>query len=75
VDISITEARKRLSQLIRAVESGEQVIITCRGKAVTQISPPPAARRKVVSGGMKGKIKFYPGGDDPIDEDRFLAGH
>jgi len=23
---------------------------------------------------MKDRIKFYPGWDDPIDEDRFLAG-
>jgi hypothetical protein len=28
----------------------------------------------VILGGMKGRVKFYPGWDDPIDEDRFLAG-
>ena len=62
-----------MAELIRAVEAGEQVILTRRGKPVAQLVAPPA-RRKVVLGGMKGRIKLYPGWDDPIDEDRFLAG-
>ena len=74
--VSTAEAKKRSSKLIRAVEAGEEVIITRRGKAVAQLKvPPPAAEpRKVIFGGMKGRIKFLPGWDDPIDEDRFLAG-
>jgi len=74
MDVSTAEAKNRLPQLIRAVEAGEQVIITRHGKPVAQLSPPPTEGRKVVFGGMKGIIKFYPGWDDPIDEDRFLAG-
>jgi len=74
MEVSITEARKRLSELIRAVEAGEQVIITRRGKQIAELSRPPAPLRKVVFGGMKGRVKFLPGWDDPIDEDRFLAG-
>jgi antitoxin (DNA-binding transcriptional repressor) of toxin-antitoxin stability system len=60
--------------LIRAIQDGEQVIITCRGKPVAQLSAPPALSRKTVLGGMKDVIKLHPGWDDPIDEDRFLAG-
>jgi hypothetical protein len=28
----------------------------------------------VIFGGMKGRIKFLPGWDEPMDEDKFLAG-
>jgi len=74
MDISTAEAKDRLPQLIRAVEAGEEVIITRHGKPVAQLVPPPAGRREVIFGGMKGRIKMYPGWDDPIDEDRFLEG-
>jgi prevent-host-death family protein len=74
MDISTAEAKNRLPQLIRAVEAGEEVIITRHGKPVAQLGPPPAARGKVIFGGMKDRIKLYPGWDDPIDEDRFLEG-
>jgi len=73
--VSTAEAKNRLPQLIRAVESGEEVIITRHGQPVAQLTAPPTAERpKVVFGGMKDIIKFYPGWDDPIDEERFFAG-
>ncbi len=74
VDVSIAEAKNRLTELIRAVEKGEQVVITRHGKPVAQIGPPPPGRRKVHLGAMKDRIRLLPGWDDPIDLDRFLAG-
>lgn len=76
MDVSIVEAKERLPELIRAFESGENVVITRDGKPVAQLAPPPPAPepRKVIFGGMKDRIKLLPGWDDPIDEDRFLAG-
>jgi len=76
MQVSTAEAKNRLPQLIRAVEAGEEVIITRHGQPVAQLSPPPqpVEHPKVIFGGMKDIIKFYPGWDDPIDEDRFLAG-
>lgn len=74
MDISVAEAKNRLPELIRAVEGGEQVIITRHGKPVAQIAPPPAERGKVQLGSMRERIKLYPGWDDPIDPDRFLEG-
>jgi prevent-host-death family protein len=74
MDVSTAEAKNRLPELIRAVEGGEQVIITRHGRPVAQIAPPPAERREVRFDGMKDRIRLLPGWDDPIDLDRFLEG-
>jgi prevent-host-death family protein len=74
MDVSIAEAKNRLTQLVRAVEEGEPVVITRNGKPVAQLTPPPLERRKVRFGSMRGRIRLLPGWDDPVDLDRFLAG-
>ena len=74
MDVSIAEAKNRLSELIHAIEDGEKVVITRHGKPVAQLTPPPPQRHKVQLGAMKGRIRFLPGWDEPIDTDRFLDG-
>lgn len=75
MEVSTAVAKNRLTELIRAVENGERVVITRHGKPVAEIGPPPAPkRRKVQLGGWEGRIKFKPGWDAPIDLDRFLKG-
>ena len=74
MDVSVATAKNRLPELIRAVEEGQEVVITRHGKPVAQISPPPPRRRKVRLGAMKDRIKLLPGWDAPIDLDRFLEG-
>lgn len=74
MDVSIVETKNRLTQLIRAVERGEPVVITRHGKPVAQLAPPPAARRQVRFGTLRGRIHAKPGWDQPVDLDRFLAG-
>lgn len=73
MNVAIAEAGSRLPELIRAMENGERVVITDEGKPVAQLAPPPESRA-VRFGGMKDRIKLLPGWDDPVDEDRFLAG-
>ena len=73
MDVTVTEAKNRLTQLLRAVENGERVVITRNGKAVAEIGPPPR-RGKVQLGAMRGRIKLLPGWNDPFDEDEILAG-
>ena len=70
--VSTAEAKNRLTELIRAVEGGEQVVITRHGRPVAQIAPPPK-NRKPVLGGMKGRIRLLPGWDDPITEEELLG--
>jgi prevent-host-death family protein len=74
MDVSVAEAKNHLSELLRSMEEGEQVVITRNGKPVAQLVPPPPERRIVKFGTMRGKIHLKPGWDDPIDLDRFLAG-
>lgn len=74
MDVSVAEAKNRLSELLRSVEEGEPVVITRNGKPVAQLIPPPPAKRVVRFDTMRGKIHFKPGWDDPIDEDKFLSG-
>lgn len=74
MDVSVAEAKNRLTRLIRAVERGEEVVITRNGKPVAQLAPPPAKRRNVRLGEMKDRIRFLPGWDDPIDIEDFLKG-
>ncbi len=73
MDVSIAEAKNRLPELIRAVEDGEEVIITRHGKPVAQIAPAPPARRKARLGGMRDRVKLLPGWDDPASEDELLG--
>ena len=74
MDVSIVEAKNQLTQLIRAVEEGESIVITRNGKPVAQIAPPPPERGKVRFGSMRNKIRLNPGWDAPVDLDHFLAG-
>lgn len=43
--VAATEAKARLAELLRAVEFGETVAITRRGRTVAHLSPPPDHRR------------------------------
>ncbi len=74
MNVSTAEAKNRLPQLIRAVEAGEEVIITRHGTPVAQLAPPPTPPRKARLGGMRGRITLLPGWDDPITEEELLAG-
>ncbi len=74
MDVSLAEAKDRLTELIRAVEDGERVVITRHGKPVAQLAPPPLERRQVQLGGMKTRIQFLQGWDAPINLERFLDG-
>jgi len=74
MEVSVAEAKNRLTQLIRVVEDGDEVVITRNGKPVAQLAPPPPERRQVRLGGMKDRIRLLPGWDDPVDPDRFLEG-
>lgn len=41
VSVSISELKAKLSEHLRRVKAGETVMVTDRGRAVAQLSPPP----------------------------------
>jgi antitoxin (DNA-binding transcriptional repressor) of toxin-antitoxin stability system len=73
MEVSVVEAMNCLSELIRAVEDGEQLVITRDGRPVAQIALPPKEPRKVRLGGMRDSIRLLPGWDDPITEEELLG--
>jgi prevent-host-death family protein len=72
MDISITEAKKRFTELISAVEDGQSIVITRHGKPVAQLGPAPRARHRVRLGEMKDRIRLLRGWGAPVDLDVFL---
>ncbi|QND59737.1 type II toxin-antitoxin system Phd/YefM family antitoxin [Mesorhizobium huakuii] len=42
MNVSITEARAKLSELVRRAKAGEEIVITRHGKPVARLLPPPA---------------------------------
>jgi prevent-host-death family protein len=71
--VSVDEVKDKLPELLQSVAAGDTVVIMSEGKPVAQIVQPPKTR-EVRLGTMRDRIKLKPGWDDPIDEDRFLAG-
>ena len=57
--VNIHEAKTRLSELIAAVEAGEEVVIARAGKPVVRLvheAPPPKVYRQ--GGGLAGLIRY-----------------
>lgn len=49
MEISVRELKSRLSEYLRRVATGEEVVVTSRGKAVARLLPPSARRRAASS--------------------------
>jgi prevent-host-death family protein len=70
--VTIHKAKTTLSQLIAAVEAGEEVIIA-RGKEPVARIVPIAKTGKRKAGRLKGKIKIGPEFFEPLPEDELKA--
>ena len=76
--VNIHEAKTHFSELIAAVERGEEIVIARRGKVVARLSAPAAASRKVeetvppnkrVFGQWAGRITVDPSFFEPMSEE------
>jgi prevent-host-death family protein len=74
MQVSVAAAKRRLAELIRAMEAGEEVLITRNGRPVAQLRPVRAEEKKIRWGAMRGKIRMGEGWDAPIEIDDFLKG-
>ena len=73
MQVSTADAKNRLPELIRLVESGEQIVITRHGRPVAQLGPAPNTARKPRLCGMKGRIRLLPGWDDPMTDEELMG--
>ncbi|HMJ62496.1 MAG TPA: type II toxin-antitoxin system prevent-host-death family antitoxin [Bryobacteraceae bacterium] len=78
MQISIAEAKAKLTQLIHAVEKGEKVTISRHGRPVVDLVPTDwEQRQKPKFGTGKGKFTVDPHAFDPMTDeevDAFLEG-
>ena len=67
---NIHDAKTHLSELIKRALAGEKIIIARNGEPVVELKPVQAEPLKPRElGRLRGKIKFYPGWDEPLTEE------
>lgn len=57
MEISVRELKSRLSETLRRVADGEEMLVTSRGKVVARLLPPPT-RRDAVSADAEAIARF-----------------
>jgi prevent-host-death family protein len=76
--VNIHEAKTHFSELIAAVERGEEVVIARRGKVVARIGPAGkerSNRHKPRFGIFKGRIKVHPSFYEPMTAEELREWH
>ena len=71
--VNIYAAKTQLSQLVDKAASGEDVIVSRHGKPLVRITALASARRPVIFGLLRGKLKIADDFDAPRP-DELLAG-
>lgn len=66
--VNVHEAKTHLSQLLRRVMNGEEIIIARAGKPIAVLSPMQKPAEPRVPGNDAGKIILHPGFDEPLPE-------
>jgi prevent-host-death family protein len=66
--VDINRARSNLSQLIKRVENGEEIVICRAGKPVAQLTGLGTQKQPRTIGLMKGMIKLGSDFEDPLPE-------
>ncbi|ESX81846.1 MULTISPECIES: type II toxin-antitoxin system prevent-host-death family antitoxin [unclassified Mesorhizobium] len=56
MNVSIAEAKAKLSELVSRAEAGEEIVLTRHGKVAARIVPPAVAESLPRIGALKGKI-------------------
>ena len=70
--VDTTEAEQNITELLRRVECGEEIVIARSGRPIARLVA-ERPRRKVNLGFMEGKIIEAPGWADPLTPDEAAA--
>lgn len=84
IHVSVADAKTRLTELLRAAEAGERVVITRHGKPVAELAPPAAiplnrfsldviAERQRARGVNPAKGWMSPDFDAPLPDEFWLG--
>lgn len=65
MEASVAEVKAALSEFIRRVEDGEEIIITRHGEPVARLSKPQPKNKRHL-GTLKGIARLNPGWDEPL---------
>jgi prevent-host-death family protein len=68
ISVGMHEAKTTLSRLVDVAQSGEEVVITRRGKPVAKLEPVSARPRESMFGSLKGQIKMADDFDELPDD-------
>lgn len=68
MQVNVHEAKTRLSELLAAVETGEEVVIARNGTPAARLVAVGAARRAFPFGELAGQIEIGPDFDDPLPD-------
>lgn len=76
-EVGVFEAKTHLSELLAAVEAGERIVITRRGKAVAELRPVTDDRTEIRLNVLKEaarlKAEIVGSGTRPLEADELLA--
>ena len=64
--VNVHEAKTRLSELLKRVESGEEIVIARSGKPVARLVPASIVTTKRLLGTAKGLMKMADDFNDPL---------
>jgi prevent-host-death family protein len=67
--VNVHEAKTTLSELLKKVEAGEEVIIARAGKPVARLVPASTATVKRLLGTARGLVKMSEDFNDPLPEE------
>jgi len=62
------EARTNLSQLVRRVEEGEDIVIARNGNPVARLTRVKPASPRIPWDALKGQLRMLDNFDDPVEE-------
>ncbi|HEY5285636.1 MAG TPA: type II toxin-antitoxin system prevent-host-death family antitoxin [Solirubrobacteraceae bacterium] len=68
INVGMHEAKTTLSRLVDAAQSGEDVVITRRGKPVAKLEPVSVRPHESMYGSLKGQIKLADDFDELPDD-------
>jgi prevent-host-death family protein len=67
--VNVHEAKTRLSELLKKVEAGEEVVIARAGKPVARLVPASVITLKRLLGSARGLMKVPDDFNDPLPEE------